>query len=101
MIGYISFLLWGITVGAVFLSAQEKSATKPFTVAEATIPEMRTAMESKRITSRELVALYLVRIGLHEDRLETLLLPGLSGVAIASKLGYLTVIVPLGMVPNA
>jgi amidase len=101
MIGHISFLLCGITVGVVFLSAQEKSAPKPFTVAEVTIPEMRTAMESKRITSRELVAMYLVSIGLHEDRLETLLLPGLSGAAVAAKLGYPTVVVPLGMVPNA
>ncbi len=41
----------------------------PFTVVEATIPEMRSAMEQGRITSRELVLQYLSRIGLYEDML--------------------------------
>ena len=41
----------------------------PFTVVEATIPEMRAALDSRRTTSRELVQQYLVRIGLYEDKL--------------------------------
>jgi amidase len=41
----------------------------PFTVLEASIPEMRAALEQGRITSRELVSQYLVRIGLYEDKL--------------------------------
>jgi amidase len=40
-----------------------------FTVVEATIPEMQTAMKKGRLTSRELVLQYLVRIGLYEDTL--------------------------------
>src|SRR5215831_19095704 len=52
-----------LLLGTVALMAQ-----KPFTVVEATIPEMRTAMEAKRITSRDLVTLYLTRIGLYEDQ---------------------------------
>ena len=36
---------------------------QPFTVVEATIAEMRTAMEQGRMTSRELVQQYLTRIG--------------------------------------
>src|SRR5579859_976544 len=40
-----------------------------FTVIEATIPEMQTAMKKGRVTSRELVLQYLVRIGLYEDKL--------------------------------
>ena len=53
----------------VLLVATSLFAQKPFRVVEATIPEMRAAMESKTITSRELVLLYLTRIGLYEDRL--------------------------------
>src|SRR5258708_3589717 len=40
-----------------------------FNPVEATIPQMRAAMEQKRITSRELVMLYLARIGMYEDKL--------------------------------
>ena len=42
---------------------------RPLTVVEAGIPEMRTAMEQGRITSRELVVQYLTRIALYEDQL--------------------------------
>jgi len=40
-----------------------------FSVFEATIPEMRTAMEKHRVTSRELVTQYLERISYYEDKL--------------------------------
>ena len=42
---------------------------KGFTVVEATIPEMRAAMEQGRVTSRELVRQYLIRIATYEDKL--------------------------------
>lgn len=41
----------------------------PFTVVEATIPQMREALQQGRVTSRELVTQYLVRIALYEDKL--------------------------------
>ena len=44
-------------------------AAAPFSVVEATIPEMRQAMEQGRATSRQLVERYLQRIALHEDKL--------------------------------
>jgi amidase len=44
-------------------------AHTPFTVVEATIPEMRAALEQKRVTSRQLVEQYLMRIGMYEDKL--------------------------------
>src|SRR5580698_3290177 len=40
-----------------------------FTVVEASISEMRTAMEQKRVTSRELVNQYLIRIAIYDHRL--------------------------------
>jgi amidase len=49
------------------LFGQNRSA--PFNVVEASIPEMRTAMEQHRVTSRGLVMLYLARIGMYEDKL--------------------------------
>jgi amidase len=41
----------------------------PFTVVEASIPEMRDAMAKGRVTSREIVALYLMRLGVYEHKL--------------------------------
>ncbi|MGE5243545.1 MAG: amidase family protein [Betaproteobacteria bacterium] len=53
--------------------AQSRTAALPparsFDVVEATIPEMQAAMKAGRLTSRELVTLYLARIGMYEDRL--------------------------------
>src|SRR5580704_12699421 len=42
---------------------------KPFTVVEASISGMRTAMEQKRVTSRELVTQYLIRIAIYDHTL--------------------------------
>src|SRR5262249_6616888 len=44
-------------------------APRPFSVVEASIPAMRTAMQQRRITSRGLVTQCLVRIALYEDKL--------------------------------
>jgi amidase len=41
----------------------------PFSVVEATIPEMQKAMQDGRITSRQIVEQYLVRIALYNDKL--------------------------------
>lgn len=52
------------------------AASKPqpaFNVVEATIPEMRAAMEQGRVTSHELVMLYLARIGMYEDQLHAVM----------------------------
>ena len=41
----------------------------PFSVVEATIPEMQAAMKQRRVTSRDLVVQYLIRIALYNRRL--------------------------------
>src|SRR6185295_6922326 len=46
-----------------------RGQSKSFRLVEATIPEMRTAMAEKRLTSRELVSQHLIRIALYENRL--------------------------------
>ncbi len=62
-----------ILVGAgLVLAAQagrSASPSKNFSVVETTIPDMQAAMADGRVTSRELVLQYLVRIATYEDRL--------------------------------
>ena len=48
-------------------------STKPFDIVEASISEMRRAMEEGRTTSRELVVAHLARIGLYEDKLHCII----------------------------
>ncbi len=48
-------------------------ARPPFTVVEASIPDMRRAMEQGRTTSREIVWQHLLRIALYEDRLNAVI----------------------------
>mgnify|MGYP003492419669 FL=1 len=52
---------------------QTAPARQPFTVVEASISEMRRAMEQRRTTSREIVEQHLVRIALYEDRLNAII----------------------------
>lgn len=54
----------------LFLSAA-LYAQKPFNVVEATISDMRTALEQKRTTSRDLVAQDLIRIAIYDHRLHS------------------------------
>src|SRR5258706_1523105 len=54
-------------------AAKSAAPVKPFSVVEATIPEMRDAMAQGRLTSRELVRLYLERIATYEDRLNAVI----------------------------
>jgi amidase len=58
-----------ILVAAGTLLAALPCAGQPFSVIEATIPEMQAAMAQHRLTSRELVLQYLVRIAIYEDKL--------------------------------
>jgi amidase len=72
------------------LSAQTKkpalaAARKPFTVVEATIPEMRAAMEQGRVTSRRIVELYLVRIATYEDKLHAAITVNPNALEIAAE----------------
>jgi amidase len=48
-------------------------ATPPFSIVEATIPEMQAAMEQGRVTSRELVVQSLVRIATYEEKLNAVM----------------------------
>ncbi len=45
-------------------------ASQPFALIEATIPQMREAMEQGRLTSRQLVEMYLARLGMYQQMLK-------------------------------
>jgi amidase len=62
----------GLVLMAASVAARERRGAPgaaPFPVVEKTIPEMRAAMEQGRLTSRDLVREYLLRLAIHEDRL--------------------------------
>ncbi len=50
-------------------TAQAAPARPPYAVVEASIPDMRRAMEDGRTTSRKIVVQHLLRIALYEERL--------------------------------
>jgi amidase len=55
------------------LFAQNGGSAHPFSVVEATIVDMRTAMEQKRVTSHELVTQYLTRIATYENKIHAVI----------------------------
>ena len=46
-----------------------QASTAPFSVVEASIPELQAALAAKRVTSRQLVEQYLVRIAMYDRQL--------------------------------
>ncbi|MBI4472521.1 MAG: amidase [Acidobacteria bacterium] len=62
-----TLLIVVLGIGALAIGAQRQTET--FNVVEASIADMQEAMKAGRLTSRELVTQYLVRIAMYEDRL--------------------------------
>ena len=56
---------------AISMTAQTRkpASSRPFTVVETTISDMRTALAQGRTTSKAIVREYLIRIGTYEDKL--------------------------------
>jgi amidase len=53
---------------------ESRTRRRPFSVVEATIPEMQAAMKEGRVTSRELVTQYLLRIALYNRKLNAVIM---------------------------
>ena len=62
------------------------ASAAPFSVVEASIPEMRAALESGRVTSHQLVQQYLTRIALYEDKLNAIITVNPNALAVADSL---------------
>jgi amidase len=66
--------------------AQKKPAAAPFTVVEASIDDMRKALEQHRTTSHEIVQQYLTRIALYEHQLNAIITVNPKALAIADSM---------------
>jgi amidase len=80
VLAVVTLTLSGQTKGSSALAAR-----KPFSVVEATILDMRTAMEQGRVTSRELVQQYLIRLATYEDRLHAAITVNPDALKIAAE----------------
>ena len=58
----------------------------PVTVVEASIADLKAALEQKRITSREIVLQSLTRIAKYEDRINAIITVNPNALAIADSL---------------
>lgn len=68
------------------MPSHPKKSRAPFTVVEASIPEMQTAMKQGRVTSRELVLQYLTRIALYNRQLNGIITVNRSALRQAEEL---------------
>lgn len=71
------------------VEAQRRPASAPVTVVETSMAELRTALEEKRTTSRELVTQYLLRIATYEDQLNAIITVNPRALQIADSLDRL------------
>ncbi|HEX7122957.1 MAG TPA: amidase family protein, partial [Gemmatimonadaceae bacterium] len=60
-----------------------------FSVVEASIEQLRAAMQQRRITSRDIVLQYLARIAMYEDKLNAIITVNPNALAIADSLDRL------------
>src|SRR5689334_23241709 len=82
MVRFATILFVFAVARATALAAQ----TKSFSVVEASIADMRTALEQKRTTSRELVQQSLLRIAKYEDKLHAIITVNPRALEIADSL---------------
>src|SRR5262245_59552823 len=87
-----TFFLASILVASstpVFAQTVVRTTSRPFTVVESNIAEMRQALEQKRTTSHAIVAQSLARIGMYEDKLHAVITVNPRALAIADSLDRL------------
>jgi len=81
-----------LAVTPLTLSAQRRGApppAAPFSVVEASIGDLRAALEQQRTTSREIVLQYLTRIAKYEDKINAIITVNPNALAIADSLDRL------------
>lgn len=78
-----------VFIGALIAAGPLSAQTRPFSVVETGITEMRTALQQKRTTSREIVTQYLNRIAMYEDKLHAVITVNPRALAIADSLDRL------------
>jgi amidase len=66
-------------------ASRRRGVARRFTVVEATIPDLRAAMEGHRASARDIVTEYLARIGTYEDTLHAALVVSRDALADADQ----------------
>src|SRR5687768_6609164 len=109
---------FGVAVAAALFAASAPLASQPqrrpaaprtaaatFSVVEASIADLKTALEQGRTTSRAMVQQYLIRIATYEDRLNAIVAVNPEALAIADSLDRLrargVILGPLHGIPVA
>jgi amidase len=85
----LPFLLLLASAAGAATAPVAAAQTKPFTVVETSIADMRRALEQKRTTSHEIVRQSLERIALYEDKLHAVITVNPRALAIADSLDRL------------
>jgi amidase len=83
---HLLVILVAVSCAVACAPAAPAATAKPFSVVEATIPDMRKAMEEGRVTSRQLVEQYLQRIALYEDKLNATITVNAKALEEADRL---------------
>ena len=78
-----------VTAAALLTATALPAQTRPFSVVETSITDMRTALQQKRTTSREIVSQYLNRIAMYEDKLHAVITVNPRALVIADSLDRL------------
>lgn len=78
-------ILFATALLPILTGLSQAQNKQPFTVVEATIPEMQAALAGKRVTSRELVTQYLVRIATYDRLLHSLVTVNPKALAEADE----------------
>ena len=81
-----AILALAIAVAATTSISSQSKPAAPFSVVEKTIPEMQRAMREGRVTSRQLVEQYLIRIALYEEKLNATLAVNAKALEEADRL---------------
>ena len=85
---FIAWLVLAVAGSWLFPSCAgpAPAPTLPFSIVEASVPEMQKAMAEGRTTSREITTQYLTRIGLYEDALNAAVSINANALAQADAL---------------
>jgi amidase len=85
-VAFVFVLLAGASaIGITAQTRKPASSSKPFTVVETTIADMRTALAQGRTTSKAIVREYLIRIGTYEDKLHAAITVNPKALDIADE----------------
>jgi len=82
----VSMVALGMVLRGQTRTPEADARPAAFRIVEATIPQMRDAMASGRLTSQQLVTQYLTRLGLYENRLHAAIVVNARALEEAAQL---------------